>query len=457
MLRNLLFLAETALDKRKSLFSLLKNHKIYDFLLKIDEDAGFLDFRVFLLKQENKLFGETNLRKYCEITFEGAKNKGGVFELFKEIESFKKLEVFLNIVLMTKKLFRKKHFRKILKEIRVFEHFLEILPALLRAQSQENQKNCEFLKDFLFLLRVLCYNSEEVQFFANKRRFLEEKVYFPLENAGFLKNCELFSSLLGLGFLNSKVFMRENQFFCGEAREIAKKHEEFEALCEETHNLYRNFIVIHENLQLFLRICWKTLDLQQKSAFFREFFEVFRGEFLSTLLMRLLKPLKHALFQEKLLFIENFSKIFKVFEENGYKVPNKTSVFPEILLEMLEFSCNKDAKHEEFCESLSLMFEKAQFSPRKTAFSAGNVLFFPTKFLETACFSLISWIKVHKTQDFPRKLLYFLDFSEFKPFCAVSLCGKTLEIAYAEHKSKSLALSFAENEWFSHFIQFLPT
>lgn len=444
-LKSLLDLMESILKNEESLFLELKSHKIFNYILKIGEENSFIQFILFLINEENRLYGEKNLKKYMEIMFENIKTSRE--KLLEEIESFKKTEILLNIVLIARKLMKKKTFFKIFKEIHFFDQFFQVLDFLV--EKTENSlillNNLINIKEWFLLLKVLCYNNEFIQYYMKKKAFLVRKVYNILEIHGLIKQNTLYPYILSLGLVKfdqiheKTLFSMPNlpnpvflNYFKGKKPKILK-----------------NFILIHENLSIFIKKCFLFLDLPSKSLFFKEFFTIAPKEYLGLLITRLNKAISGVLLEDKAFFLENYLLLFKMLEFNDYRMPFADNKLPNILISHIEQFTKENHPFElsQYYEKIIAVLNRNRLDIKEIPLNQGKRLFILNPGLKSLIFTLVFWVKIPEILPEAINFIKILDFSLKKPDLSINLSQTGVIITY-QSINKPYKLLFPLNEWF---------
>ena len=432
---------------RFELFNELKKSRIFLYLLKINESEDlFLDLRVLILKNELFLNNshenrQKDLRKYLEIMFSNVISNN--FSIVHEIENFNRLDILMNIVLTLRKLIKSPDLRKILKEIKVFDNFLKIFNVL-------SEKGV-FLREFLLLLTILINNNEYLQYFIKKSQFLNKKVYSKLRSPDFIENKDFIMSVLSLG-MEYKENSEKSELFCGKPnfdglflneklKEIVKN--------KTKSGFFRNFLIIHENLSIFLRKIFKSFRKEAKFAFFNEFFETFQGEklgILGTSLFPELLPIFSVDFNENK---ENLAFFFKILKANHSKISgNSLSGFETIDFLMKTLEIIEDIQEKSFFLNnfLEIVYKDLP-SIIGIGFFIEKVLFFPETGLKSLDFSLMFWLFLENSGQNSISLITLLNFSYFRPEFAISIEKDAfLLIEYRGIKKKS-QISFPLEKW----------
>ena len=500
-LKTLFLLLKTVLKGRKNLFIELKSHKIFDYLLRINEDIGFEDFRVFLLEEEISAFGSKNLKKYLEIMLNAIKIVDRK-KIITEIESFKKFEIFINILLIIRKLLDLGgEFKRILiKEMHIIEQFFSIFPILCEIENYEKfEKKGEFREKFILeyfaLLNILCYKCEYLQFYISKKRFLCEKIYKPLKKHNLLYNIEIMRGILTIGLIrldfivknndknerffnenqkkykNKEIFIKneKNESFYTENQkndknsEISLKNINFFKIPQKTFNFlqslglslvetspaYKNMIILHENLSLYIKKCLIHLKNNIEIACFLSEFSYF---FEFSLGIKLLIPLHEISLKnhQKPFFFENLDFFLKILENNKFKGPHNNTIVSDILLESIRISFENEEILPNSNENLYILknflrkfletLKENRLSIYDFQLFPGKILFFPDIKLKTLDFSLLLWFKISEEEaEKSYNFINLLNFTTFKPEICIFYRNSCFYAQY-QNQTKPFAL-----------------
>ena len=398
----------------------LRKNKGFNYLLRIDEcGSGFSKLRVLLLKFEVELVGTQSLRKLLEEMFANVRpgNCGFPMNLVVEIENFNGLEVLLNVVLTIRKLVRTKEFRGLMKDLKVVEGFLRSFAGLC--------ERAMFLREWLAVLEALVGKHEYLQYFLTKTRFLRKKVHKQADEYGLMEDELVRKAVLSLGMGIEKE-KGINRFFEERGVEGMSMSDRMKGVVMRKTTgqcFWRNLILIHENLGIFLDKGFKKLKQQEKSDFMREFFVLYGDERLGVLGTSLFSKILPILQENAALYLENLRRIFEVLRLNQFQLSGSSSGPAFLSFLIYSLSINEEIPLTLFLNEISSsLFQNTL--PSCLPYTHAKVLFLPDTSLKTMDFSLMFWIFIPNTPSNPLfSLLTLLNFTRFRPELTVAING----------------------------------